>query len=142
MIYSQNRQQTRQVFFDAWQKHLNKQVVEPLESLIIQIIQQHPEYHAMLSKPDTYADKDYSSEMGESNPFLHLGMHIAIQEQVQTDQPAGILALYQSLQAKCNDPHKLEHQIMECLSNTLWEAQQNNTLPDNNKYLACIRKIK
>jgi len=142
MIYSQNRQQTRQVFFDAWQKHLNKQFVEPLEALIIKIIQMHPEYHAMLSKPDSYADKDYLPEMGESNPFLHLGMHIAIQEQVQTDQPAGMLARYQSLCAKLDDPHQVEHQIMDCLSQSLWEAQQNNTLPDNDKYLACIKNIK
>ncbi|NOZ54321.1 MAG: DUF1841 family protein [Gammaproteobacteria bacterium] len=142
MFYGQNRQQTRQVFFDAWQKHLTKQAVEPLESLIIKIIQLHPEYHAMLCNPESYSDKDYLPEMGESNPFLHLGMHVAIQEQIQTDQPAGILAHYQSLSAKYNDSHKTEHQIMECLTKVLWEAQRNNTLPDNNNYLNCIKNIK
>ncbi len=79
--------------------------------------------------------------MGQSNPFLHMAMHISIQEQLGTQRPAGIIELYQSLLAKLGDPHEVEHQMMECLGQMIWEAQRNNTLPNDESYLDCLRKI-
>ena len=140
-MFPQDRNQLRQIFFDAWQKHLNKQPMEPLEQLIASIAGQHPEYHDVLSKPDEQLDKDYTPEMGQTNPFLHMAMHISIHEQLGTQRPAGIVELYQSLMAKLGDAHEVEHQMMECLGQMIWEAQRNNSLPSDESYLDCLRKI-
>ncbi len=142
MFFSKDRHKMRQFFFDIWQKQNSGNVaLEPIEQIIAGIIQQHPEYHALLSSPDAVIDKDYTPEMGQGNPFLHMAMHIAIQEQLATQRPKGIVSVYQSLVEKSNDPHAVEHQMMEPLSEMLWQAQRRNTAPDEKLYLKGLRKL-
>ncbi len=142
MFFSKDRHKMRQFFFDIWQKQNNGNVpLEPIEKIIASIIQQHPEYHALLSSPDATIDQDFTPEMGQSNPFLHMAMHIAIQEQLATQRPKGIASVYRSLVEKSNDPHAVEHQMMEPLSEMLWQAQRRNTAPDEKFYLKSLRKL-
>ena len=138
-MFGQDRTELRQMFFTSWKKHQNKQLMEPLEALVAKIIELHPEYHALLEDQETL-DKDYTPEMGQTNPFLHMAMHISIQEQLSTKRPTGIDQLYQSMLQKNKDPHETEHLMMECLGKMLWEAQSQNRMPDENDYLSCLKK--
>ena len=140
-MFEPDRQQSRQMFFNAWKKHKEKQVLEPLESLLVEIINLHPEYHRMLNNPDSTLDRDYLPESGETNPFLHMGLHIAIREQVSIDQPAGIRQHYQALLIKYQDVHTVEHKIMDCLVEMVWNSQKYNQLPDTATYLNCISSL-
>lgn len=140
-MFDLDREQSRQMFFNAWKKHTNQELMEPIESLIVDVIQLHPEYHPLLEKAEVTQDKDYFPEMGETNPFLHMGLHIAIKEQISIDQPFGIKDQYNRLLTKHQDPHIVEHQIMECLAQMIWEAQRSHTMPDNKVYLECISKL-
>lgn len=137
-MFGQDRTELRQMFFTAWKKHLNKQLMEPLEAVVAKIIELHPEYHNLLEDQDVL-DKDYTPEMGETNPFLHMAMHISIQEQLSTKRPTGIEQLHQSILNKNKDPHGTEHLMMECLGKMLWEAQSQNRTPDENDYLNCLK---
>jgi hypothetical protein len=141
MIFGQDRNQMRQLFFNAWQKHQARQPMEPLEQLIADIVAMHPEYHSQLDDTDKTLDKDYLPEMGETNPFLHMGLHISIREQVNIDQPVGVRAIYEKLLAKHQDAHAVEHRMMECLANMVWEAQRSNMPPDERDYLECLQKL-
>lgn len=138
-MFGQDRTELRQMFFSAWQKHQNSQIMQPLETVIAKIIELHPEYHPLLENKESL-DKDYTPEMGQTNPFLHMAMHISIQEQLSTRRPTGIEQLYQSMLQKNKDPHETEHLMMECLGKMLWEAQSQNKIPDENDYLACLKK--
>ena len=138
-MFGQDRTELRQMFFSAWEKHQNKQLMEPLEAVVAKIIELHPEYHALLENKDTL-DRDYTPEMGQTNPFLHMAMHISIQEQLSTKRPTGIEQLHQSILKKNKDPHETEHLMMECLGKMLWEAQSQNRMPDENDYLTCLKK--
>ena len=138
-MFGQDRTELRQMFFSAWEKHQNKQLMEPLEAVVAKIIELHPEYHALLENKDTL-DRDYTPEMGQTNPFLHMAMHISIQEQLSTNRPTGIEQLHQSILKKNKDPHETEHLMMECLGKMLWEAQSQNRMPDENDYLSCLKK--
>ena len=140
-MFDLNREQSRQMFFNAWNKHKNQQVLEPIESMIVDVIQLHPEYHTFIEKPETTQDKDYFPETGETNPFLHMGLHIAIKEQLSINQPFGIKDQYNKLLTKHQDPHIVEHKIMECLAQMIWEAQRNNAFPDNQAYLSCLKSL-
>lgn len=140
-MFNMDRDQSRQMFFQSWRKHINQEVLEPMESLIVEVIQLHPEYHMLLTNPESSQDKDYFPEMGETNPFLHMGLHIAIKEQISIDQPFGIKHHYQRLLNKHQDPHIVEHQIMECLAQMIWEAQRNHSMPNNELYLECIARL-
>lgn len=137
-MFGQDRTELRQMFFTAWQKHQNRQLMEPLEAVVAKIIELHPEYHPLLEDQETL-DKDYTPEMGQTNPFLHMAMHISIQEQLSTRRPTGIEQLYQSILHKNKDPHETEHLMMECLGKMLWEAQSQNKMPDENDYLSCLK---
>jgi len=138
-MFEQDRTELRQMFFTAWEKHQNKQLMEPLEAVVAKIIELHPEYHALLENKDTL-DRDYTPEMGQTNPFLHMAMHISIQEQLSTKRPTGIEQLHLSILNKSKDPHETEHLMMECLGKMLWEAQSQNKMPDENDYLSCLKQ--
>lgn len=138
-MFGQDRTQLRKMFFSAWHKSRQQQLLEPLEAIIVKVIELHPEYHTLLSD-EANLDRDYTPEMGQTNPFLHMAMHISIQEQLMTNRPAGIQSCYQALLTRYQDPHQVEHQMMECLGQILWQAQLNQTTPDEPAYLECLRK--
>jgi len=114
--------------------------MDAMQTIIANIIALHPEYHALLEK-DNNLDKDYLPDQGETNPFLHMSMHIALHEQISTNRPDGINKLYQELTRKCNSSHDAEHAMMECLGESLWRAQRDQTMPDEHAYLACLQKL-
>jgi hypothetical protein len=140
-MFSSDRTRMRRVFIDAWRKHQDQQPMQPLETLIAGIVRQHPEYQRLLETGSQTVDQEFLPEHGQSNPFLHMGMHISLQEQLGTDRPAGIRGLYQQLAARTGDDHQAEHQLMECLGLSLWQAQRSGGLPDDQAYLDCVRKL-
>ena len=116
--------------------------MDSLETLIRDVIVEHPEYHAMLEDGDSALGREYGPETGQTNPFLHMGMHISLREQLATDRPAGIRNIYQTQLARSGDTHAVEHQMMECLGQALWAAQRAGTLPDEQTYLNCLRHLR
>ncbi len=141
MLAGQDRGQTREVFFRAWRAHREGRPLEGVERLIVQVALRHPEYHTVLEQSDTTRERDYSPEAGESNPFLHLGLHIAIEEQLSIDQPPGIRARYQELLRGYPDEHAVQHRMMECLGEMLWQAGRQNSAPQESLYLDCLRRL-
>lgn len=140
-MFGNDRTQMRRYFSSAWKKAIQSQPLDPLEQTVADVVRLHPEYHALLEGDPDKMDRDYLPEDGESNPFLHMGMHISLHEQVSTNRPAGIAALYQQCVMRVGDPHEAEHQLMECLGRMLWEAQRENRMPDEQAYLECIRRL-
>ncbi len=142
MLFGQDRNQMRRIFFDSWHKAEQGLPLQPLERMIADIIRQHPEYIGLLSSPEEQVmERDYLPEHGQSNPFLHMGMHIAIQEQLSTRRPAGIEAIHAALVLQCGDRHDAEHHMMECLAEMIWQAQKNGQPPDEQAYLRALREL-
>ena len=115
--------------------------MEPLEAQIADLIELHPEYQAALEDPDRVLDRDYAPEGGQSNPFLHMGLHLAIREQVGTDRPSGIRQAYVDIARRLGSEHDAEHQMIELLAQAMWEAQRNGLPPDETRYLEQIRRL-
>lgn len=141
MIFAQDRDQLRNMYCAAWNNHRTGIPLEPLQVQIVQVVKLHPEYHSLLENPGRSLAREYLPENGETNPFLHMGMHIAIQEQVATNRPAGISSLYAQLLPAFGDAHDLEHRLMECLAEMIWKAQRENSMPDEQHYLDCVQAI-
>ncbi|NQY26630.1 MAG: DUF1841 family protein [Piscirickettsiaceae bacterium] len=139
-MFGQNRQQLRQMYHDVWQKSQANESLSALESMIAQVINEHSEYHKIFNN-DASLDQEYFVEDGQTNPFLHMGLHISLHEQISTDRPAGIRNMYQQLQAKFGNAHDTEHQMMECLTESLWLAQRNNQAPSETDYLIALKKL-
>ncbi len=141
MFYSKDRNQIRGFFRSSWQKFISKQPVEPLEALVGEVVSMHPEYHPMLENRQDDLDRDYQPEDGQTNPFLHMGMHITLREQFASNHPDGIESIYKKVLNKTGDPHKTEHLMMDCLAESLWQAQRKNELPEDQAYIQCLKQI-
>jgi hypothetical protein len=139
-IHGESRSDTRQTFFDVWAKVQDGRPMTALETVIADVIRMHPEYHALLARGADVLDKDWLPEGGEANPFLHMGMHIAIREQLSIDRPPGIKAAYETLLGNTHDQMQAEHLMLECLGETLWRAQRENQMPDEQLYLRLIQE--
>jgi hypothetical protein len=94
-----------------------------IEALTLDVILEHPEYHAVLEDPERYRTKDY---VDESNPFLHMSLHVALEEQLSIDHPPGLRRRFEALLVRFGDRHQAVHEAIECLAETVWRAQRSN----------------
>ena len=144
-MFNPSRDQARDFLFEAWRKYRATELLTALESMAVGVISEHPEYHAMLDDRDryleTYRDRDYPPEFGETNPFLHINMHVSIREQVSVDQPQGVKGYHVALSNKLGTALAAEHEMMDCLAEMIWHAQRHRTAPDAQIYLGCLEKI-
>lgn len=141
MFYGNNIQDTRRMFFVSWLKYRQKQPLQPIEKQLVAVIIDHPEYHSLLESPAKMAEPNYSPELGQTNPFLHMGLHLAVRDQVSTDRPVGISQIYKKLLAKYNNSLTVEHLIIDFLAECLWQAQRTNCAPDEKNYLLSLEKL-
>lgn len=139
-MFDPSRDQARAFLFDLWAKHRAGAGLTPLESVALAIVLEHPEYHAVLDDRERYLDRDWKPEGGETNPFLHLAMHLAIEEQLSIDQPPGIRAAVQALERRRGSSHDARHDVMDCLAEMVWNAQRHGTGFDNAPYLDCVAR--
>ncbi|QBQ54988.1 DUF1841 family protein [Nitrosococcus wardiae] len=139
-MYSQDRQQMRQIFLAVREKQRAQEPLSPLEAIIGQVIDQHPEYYPLLDRKESL-EQEFSGQNGQENPFLHMALHISIQEQINVDRPPGIRGIYQTLASRFPDLHQTEHRMMECLAQTLWDAQDTGRPPSEEAYLGCLRRL-
>ena len=136
-MFAPTRDQARSFLFDTWRKYRRGEPLSGLEHTALSVILMHPEYHALLEQPERYLEQDYGPQSGGLNPFLHLSLHLAIAEQLSIDQPPGIRARFERL-AQHLDEHDALHTILECLAETIWQAQRIASPPDQQAYLDCI----
>ncbi len=139
-MFKPSREQARQLFFDTWRKYRQRGILSGIETIALEVILLHPEYHGILDDADRYLDQDYLPEMGDTNPFLHMSMHLAIKEQLSINQPIGICERFARLQRNTGSEHAATHQVMECLAEMIWQAQRNETTPDAAIYFDCLDK--
>jgi hypothetical protein len=138
-MFNPSRNQARELFFSTWEKYRSGQALEGLESTTLEVILLHPEYHALLDQRERNIERDYLPESGELNPFLHMSLHLSIAEQLAIDQPAGISGIFNALLTKHGDRHSALHVVLECLGETVWQANRSRTAPDQEGYLTCLR---
>jgi hypothetical protein len=134
-MFNPSRDEVRELFFRAWKSYREGVPVAGMEGLALDVILQHPEYRAMLSDPERHRDRDY---VDEANPFLHMSLHMALEEQLSIDQPPGVVQRFNALVARHGERHAALHDAIECLAEMVWRSQRDGTPPDGNAYLQCL----
>jgi uncharacterized protein DUF1841 len=137
VIFDPSRDQVRDMFFEAWRKYRAGEPLVGIETIALDVALAHTEYHTMLSDPERHRTKDY---VEEGNPFLHMSLHLALEEQLSIDQPPGIARHFQALVRRHGERHKALHEAIECLAETMWRAQRDNVPPDSDAYLECLER--
>jgi len=139
MFYSNDRNELRRYYVESWRKAQQGLPLEPLEQLIAEVVAEHPEYHSLLENADRALGREFLPEQGEGNPFMHMGMHIAIREQVASNRPQGITAMHRRFSKALGSVMEAEHLMMEALAESLWQAQQQGVAPDQAAYMAQLK---
>lgn len=137
-MFNPSQLDVRNFFFNVFAKAKANQPLTEMEKIAYAAILEHPEYHNILANKSKYLEFEWTPEMEQTNPFLHLSMHMTIVEQLSIDQPIGIKKLYEELCIKFRTPHNAEHELMDCIAEMIMHAQRNNSMPDSNIYFACI----
>ena len=103
------------MFFATWRKYRAGEPLAGIETIALDVILAHPEYHRLLSDPERHRDRDYA---GELNPFLHMSLHLALEEQLSIDQPPGIVTRFRDLMAAFGDRHPALPTLFSSFSTT------------------------
>jgi hypothetical protein len=135
-----SRDQLRQSYTDAWRRYTARLPMTALEALIADVLVRHPEYQAMVRDDAAALAFDPAAGGAQENPFLHMGLHLAVRDQISVDRPPGVRALLESLEARLGNAHDAEHALMESLAATLWEAQRSGRGPDEGRYMELARR--
>ena len=114
--------------------------MEAIETLASLWMDEHPEYHAEFADVDAALAGMQTVEDGQTNPFLHLSMHLSISEQCSIDQPQGIRQAVELLTHRRNSLHAAHHEAMDCLGKMIWESQRAGRPPDGDAYIACVQQ--
>ncbi len=130
----------RRFFCAAYTRSRAGLPLDPMQALAARWVDEHPEYHADLADEAAALAAVYTVEEGRTNPFLHLSMHLTIEEQLAIDQPSGIRQAVELLAAKRNSLHAAHHEVMECLGDMIWASQKNGRPPDGQAYLENVRR--
>lgn len=142
-----SRDALRRRWAEAWRRRREHLPLDMLDALIADVIGWHPEYQPLVEDPEVAARFEAGRSGGvtdtlrlDENPFLHMGLHVAVREQLAIDRPPGIVALHRALAARSTGPHDVEHVLMQSLAATLEEAQRNGQPPDEQRYLERVRR--
>ncbi|MFZ9315532.1 MAG: DUF1841 family protein [Burkholderiaceae bacterium] len=138
MLFQPTKEEVRDFFISVWEKTQMQRPLTPLEGMARDWILAHPEYHDLLSDREEALAQDWSVSRGQTNPFLHLSMHLALEEQVSIDQPPGVRQALMQLSQSLDDRHEAMHQAMECLGAMLHTAQTAGAPPDGQAYIDCL----
>ena len=138
---NQTREELRSMYVQAWRKRRDNLPVEPVEAQIADVIEAHPEYHAMLHPASAALNQEFTPQEGATNPFLHMGLHLAVRDQVATDRPLGIRGTFAQLAAKLGSAHDAEHAMIDVLAEGLWNAQRSGLPPDERRYVEQVQRL-
>ncbi len=143
-LFNPSRDEVREFFFNTWSKYKQSQLLTDLEKIGLSVMLLHPEYHSVLDAPAQFKHQEYFPDFGETNPFLHMSLHLSILEQISINQPIGIAGIYEALKLKHQNEHQFEHNaqhdILDCLGETIWQAQRNNSALDSQQYLNLLQQ--
>ena len=136
-MFTSDRSKQRQYLNQSWEKYTRQEELEPLELQLVKIIERHPEYINSIGN----LNSEYFPEQGNTNPFLHINLHLTLQDQLTMDQPQGIRGIHNRLLVKIKDEHEVEHMMMEHIAEMIFNAQKNNTAFDLDGYIIALKKL-
>jgi len=139
-MFNPSREEVRDFFFETWRKYRAGEPLAGLETVALEVALLHPEYHSVLDDAGRFREQNYFPELGETNPFLHMSLHMALEEQLSIDQPRGVAGHFGKLVGRAGDRHAALHEAIECLAEMVWKAQRDSAPPDPQAYLDNLEK--
>lgn len=131
----------RKIFWEAWRKAQQNLPLNAMEVRIARVIRMHPHYHHLFDDMERFLDRDFSST-GLENPYLHLSLHLAIEEQLAMHHPPEASMVVEHLMQKGGlSRHDALHLVMEALAESVHEAQFRGGEPDVEAYRRRLKEL-
>lgn len=131
----------RRIFWEAWQRAREGLPLDAMQVRIARVIEMHPDYHPLFDDMESFLDGDAHADDG-TNPYLHLSLHLALEEQIAIRQPPEVAAALEHLmQRKGIDRHEALHRLLEILAESVYFAQREGKEPDVMAYLRKVREL-
>ena len=139
-MLGQDRDSLRRAYAEAWQRRLDGLPLDLQQQRIADVLALHPEYQAFVLSPDALA-QEFDGSDGRTNPYLHMGLHLAVREQIATRLPPEAVQAHARLAKRLGDAHAAEHRLIECLAQALWQGQRAGREPDMDAYREVLRGL-
>ena len=139
-MFQPSQHDVRRFFCEAARRLREGLPLDPMQAKAAPWLEAHPEYAADLADEASALAAQYTVESGQTNPFLHLSMHLALDEQSAIDQPTGIRQALELLARRTGALHAAHHEAMECLGEMVWASQRSGRPPDGEAYLEAVRR--
>jgi len=139
-MFTPNQSDVRRFFCQVHRKLQQRQTLDPMQTIASEWVLAHPEYQSDLEHEEEAVQATYPPELGRENPFLHLSMHLSIEEQCAIDQPKGVRAALEQLTSSLGDKHLAHHAAMESLGLMIWESQRSGRPPDGQAYIDAVQR--
>lgn len=139
-MFGQDRDSLRRAYAEAWQRHCEGLPLDQQQQRIADVLALHPEYQAFVLSPDALV-QEFDGGDGRTNPYLHMGLHLALREQLATRLPPETVQARARLIRRLGDAHAAEHRLIDCLAQALWQAQRAGREPDMDAYREALRQL-
>lgn len=139
-MFGQDRDSLRRAYAEAWQRRLDGLPLDAQQQRIADVLALHPEYQAFVLSPDALV-QEFDGSDGRTNPYLHMGLHLAVREQLATGLPPEAAQTHRRLARRLGAAHAAEHRLIDCLAHTLWQAQRDGRAPDMDGYREALRRL-
>lgn len=137
------RSLNRQRMYEIWQqaKTGNLESLSEEAQLIGKLMLEHEEYHNHFEFADALEDYQFDPE-NSVNPFLHITIHVVVENQLKLKEPIEAYQFYNSMRKKKVSHHETIHLIGNILGPLLFQVLKRNEPFDNNLYKRLLKKYK
>jgi hypothetical protein len=110
------------------------------ELLIAEIMSQHPEFIPIWELGDLSASpQEINGEV--INPFVHTALHLAMEKQIDINDPAEVVEVINRLIDKGMDRHKVIHQIGGVYASLYFSSLRKGEMFEEYSYIEIVRQI-
>lgn len=137
------RSLNRQYMYEIWQ-HAKANDLDQLseeEQQIGKLMLEHEEYHNQFEFADALEDYQFDPESGV-NPFLHISIHVIVENQLKSKQPIEAYQFYNSIRRKKVSHHETIHLIGNIFAPLMFQVLKRKEPFDNELYQQLLKKYK
>lgn len=129
----------QQFFLEVWKKGEAGETLNEEETQYYEAMKTHTMYQHIWNAKDIFNVK---LKKKEESPFLHITLHVIIENQIKNNKPPETKAAWVHLQDKKKlSSQDAMHSIMVILADEMFDMMKNNKPFNNEKYCSRLKKF-
>jgi hypothetical protein len=122
---------------EVWQKAKEEEELSREEDRLAKILLEHREYQEIWEKIPLNPER----ETGGVNPYLHVSLHLAIENQIVEENPRQVNRYLSKKLAQGIDRHKIIHEIAAIFCESLFDTLKYQKPFDRIRYIQRLEEM-